>query len=186
MLSDLSRLRTTSYVNKNGTRSKGKLWLPGLNECTLDDVKIDTSRHGNVYIVCTFRRKPAHVHGLVTKISFAPHTEYVFGYERAKEICHAFGHDLVEAPHEMPFNDYFRHVYRRMVTFIGSHAKVVVSVCKEARRDEYGFAQVTAGRCIMKGLEREYEDREVVDWRMNIHFTENVDWFMLYNILHSR
>lgn len=141
MLAQMSILRTGTFTNSNGNKSKGKLWLLGANECKLSECTINQSKNGNSYITARFIRRPQYVYGLKTKVSFAPLQEFVFDYVRASEICNAFGHELKPKPDDMEFNVYMSHVKSRFRTFIGQGVQIVVSHTKEAKKDSYGFTE---------------------------------------------
>jgi len=168
ILSELSQLHNGVCDGK-----KGKLWLIGLNDCTITDVHLKRSKIGTNFITVEFKRKPCFVHGVKTKLYFVPHTEYYF---EAPPFIPLF-HELKPKPEDMPTNDYLFHVARRVKTFIGNELKVVVAICKELRKDEFGFNE---SRNFLK-------QEDVYDSRMKIisyHKEEvEVDYEMLYNIL---
>lgn len=168
ILTELSELHATK---------SGKLLLNGENVVKL--VKAELINNKNPYIQCTFTRKPANVYGLIGKVSFAPHLEFFFNYERLAELCKAFGHELGSKPPEMMFKDYYSHVVRRLNTFTGRELKVVTAAYKERRKDGYGD-EVSRNK---------YYDEleEVWDWRVKVlsfHALEEnvkIDWNLIYN-----
>ena len=182
ILMDMSQLVSVSYVNKNGNKSLGKLWLLGENECIISDCNIATARNGNKYIMVEFKRNPAPIYGLKGKVSFTPHIEFFFD-NKIGSLCAACGHELGVKPTDMDFNTYFTHVKRRVDTFIGNKLKVVVSRYNELRTDKYGDNFVREGNYIV--------DHDVYDNRMRIesfhHIEERVevDWNMLKNIFYG-
>jgi len=161
LLSTMSNIVTQTYY-KNGKKYTAKMILLGENIVKLESCVYNISKIGSAFLMLSFTRKPTDIIGYKTKILFAPHTEVIFNYERAKELCKAFEWDLKEKPSEMPFNDYFKHVYRRVNTFIGRELKVSVSYYKELRKDEYGF----------NAQEIVYYDltKDIIDWRAKVVF----------------
>ena len=140
-LVEMSLLRSMKYINNKGTKVSGKLFLLGENIAKLGGIVLKKAVNGKYYIVLTFTRKSADIVGLKTKVTFAPHLDFVFDYERANEICTAFGHELKPKPDDMEMNEYMTHVARRLRTFVGREVKVLVSYTKEPRKTPYGFVK---------------------------------------------
>ena len=160
LLFAMSVLQTGAYTNKNGTVSKGKLFLMGENVCTLSEAYYKLDKNKKAYLECVFTRRPEFVEGLKTKIGFVRHSEFIFDYERAKELCAAFGKELKpQRPHE-DFNAYFRRVCKGVDTFVGRQLKVSVSYSKELKTDEYGDT-------VLRNVYYDRQD-EVWFWRMSI------------------
>jgi hypothetical protein len=173
LLYAMSVLQTGTYTNKNGTQSKGKLFFIGENECTLSNAYYKLDKNNKAYIECVFTRKPEFVDGLKTKISFVRHSEFIFDYNRAKELCAAFGKELKEQRHDEDFNSYFRRVYKGVDTFIGRQLKVSVLYSKELKTDDYGEA-------VMRNVYYDRQD-EVWFWRMKIDMFYNTNETMRFD-----
>ena len=159
LLNVMAVLRGESY-EKNGKRVSGKMFLLGENLCSLSEVRFRAARNGSVFIEVTFTRKPASIAGYSSKIIFAPFMEFIFDYDRARDLCAAFNWELKPQPSDMPFNVYFKHVAARIRTFIGQELKVAVSYYKETRTDK-------DGNDVM--YQRYFDKKEAVsDWRQKI------------------
>ena len=180
ILAQLAIPRMGYFVNRNGNNVKGTLWLNGINECILEDTRLAESKNGNLYITCTFRRKPFQFIGLKSKTSFMVHTEYLFSFKQFSVLCGAFGHTLGEKAVSMNIDIYTRHVYNRIKTFIGRNLKVVYVNYKDFIKDDYG-----------RNKKRNvFYDKQVDDffWRgrvLSYHDIEEeveVDYNMLCNI----
>ena len=80
-LLEMSILRATKYKNSKGVRVSGKLLLLGDNTVKLANISLREAINGKYYIILTFTRKPASIEGLKSKVTFAPHWEFLFDYE---------------------------------------------------------------------------------------------------------
>lgn len=179
LLTEMALLRPSSYVNSNGNKVSGKMWPLGLNWGQLIGVRLQDTKNGNKCIVCEFKRKPMDVIGYKTKITFAPHQEYIFDYDKAAEICHGYNYELKSKPDDMDLNTYLTHVARRIATFRGAWVQMVVEYKLEPRMDEYGFQEE---RNVYYNLKE-----KVFDWRMecmfyNINDQIDLDWWKLSRI----
>jgi hypothetical protein len=151
----LSNLRTTKYTNSNGTKVSGKLFLLGVNIAKLASCTLNAAKNGNYFLTVEITRKAAPIVGLMSKVTFAPHLDFVFNYERVNELCKAFGHELKPCPDSMQWNVYLSHVKRRVDTFVGKELKVSVMYVKQYRKDDYGFVEQ---RNVYYDLKRDIED----------------------------
>ena len=180
-LNKMAELYTQKYYNSKGNLVSGKLMLIGLNRVKLVAVSGGTSVNNNVYISCVFTRKPEHVIGYKTKISFTPHIEYFFNYDRIKEFCEAMGHDLKPKPEDMSNKDYMRHLYRRIRTFIGREVFILVGHKFDHIRDEYGDKKKKVLYYDMS-IDMIIRRVEVISFHREKDIVSADEWNVLYNM----
>lgn len=171
----MSVLRNGYYNNDKGDVVSGKLWLLGYNTCQLSNVELRTAKTGVHYIIVELKRKPVHVYGLKTKVSFVPYVDILFT-KNLKNFLGGLGHYLKPKPSDMEENVYIRHVKNRLDILIGTEMDVVVTYSREPRKDKYGYQ-----------LERNvfyYETEKVFDWRMNVFYNtkKDLDWRKISSI----
>ena len=181
-LVEMSLLRSTKYINSKGTKVSGKLFLLGENIAKLSGISLKKTVNDKYYIVLTFTRKAANILGLKTKVTFAPHLDFVFDHERASDICTAFGHELKPKPEDMEMNIYMTHVARRFRTFMGRDVNVLVSYTKEPRKTPYGFVKQR-----VSGFN---ETCDITDFRQKMAFYSvdsqvQPDWTTIENMFYN-
>lgn len=171
-LAVMAVLKSKKY-EVNGKEKLGKMLLMGLNHITLSKVYLKEAINGRYYITCAFTRGKESVIELIHPIEFAPYMEFVFDYDKASEICTAFGHELLPQPDGYAFNDYIKGVARRLRTFEGNNCYAIVEYTREKRTDEYGrIEKRRTGFNSFDDIEdyREkvsfYKDKPRVDWNM--------------------
>lgn len=118
-----------------------KLWLLGENDCTIVSMQLRQTRFKDNFIAVELKREKCFVSGLKNKVDFVNHTEFIFNADHARQFLQLCNYDLKEKPATMHLNEYLSHVKRRMDTFIGFNLKVVCSLYKQPRKDDFGRQQ---------------------------------------------
>ena len=181
-LAVMSRLRSQKYYDSKGRQQVGKLMPMGLNVVKLASVYHAIAKNGNVYISVIFTKPKSNVVQLKTKIDWTPQQEFIFDYDKAREVCNVFSHELNPCPYDMDLNTYMMHVARRIKTFIGREVEILIAYEKEAKIDEYGEAVKRIAYRDDSDLVEYYTASVVRYFKVG---EGREDWHLLYNMFYG-
>jgi len=158
-----------------GNKTSKRVFLNGINECTLESVKMSQSRTGRYYIEVQFSRKAEVVFG--TRETFANLVDYLFFPDpKLGLICNCFGHELKPIPDAYPIVSYLMAVSKRLSSFIGKEIKVAVKNYTDVVKDNYGV--VMQAFYLNNSMMDKHTTRTEVLGYYPIQMEVEVDWKM--------